>query len=236
MIKKTFETIKQDPIIVLFFAILFVLTMFSKTLSSLMIYRLAESSENALNIFIYGNIIKFYDFIISVLQGVYIFMPVSYYTFLVYTGNYQKRWYKGAIWRNWRRALVFWFIVYIIIILNIMFMIKVGTTYHIGTLGTISWHTIMYWIIGFIVYLVTAPIIAEDSIKQGLRNIFAVGKKYFIRLLVVYLISQMVLFLLPSDPALLLTRPLAVILGAIVFSLVCIFMHSYTMNLYLSKR
>ncbi len=197
MIKKTFSTLKENPLV---FVVFFAATLLAGgALIALMYVMMPEifkpdsymQFDNTRFLLSYlkmmGSMLLFY-----LLYGFLIMPALGNYVYEMCSGKLSKGWYLRSLKRGWWKVVVLWLIL-------IGVMIAFGTFMMIMTflLSRVMVFLIPFYyviIIALDIYLLLAftAIMAEDSFSVALSNTFTVGSRYFFKLL-----GTAVLFALP---------------------------------------
>jgi len=195
MIKKTIQTIKENPVILLILFIPFVYSVIDtllqsniKFLPNPMVW--AESLNQPGVVFS-----SIFSFVYTIGFAIFLYPAIRRYIFLAVNDEPREKWYKKCFKDFWWRRIVLGFIVgilYMIILIPIIiigailtfaadFMISPAITYIV--MG------IIFLLLGTVDMIANAAIFAEDDFSKGLSNIFKAWKKTFSKLLPVVLIS-----------------------------------------------
>lgn len=181
MYKKSFNTIKESPIILLWFALPVLLTFLAviPMLSGINTLIQAEStgiSEAHMITFMANYMVSFVLIMfISLLSTFLIMPPVLNRIYETCTGIRDGGWYKRGLKRSWWKIFVTQLIVSAVtsmlgfVIVFAMFIPFVGILAYIAVILAISVTTI----------IAHTSVIAEDDFGTGLSNIFNIGFRYF---------------------------------------------------------
>jgi len=192
MIKKTFQTLKENPAIILGFALsmilacLSVLPMIGSTNDMMEVIMEAAQSgvepspEFFTNSFMPGYLSSMaLMLVLYIIVGFVILPPVLNRVYEACSDRKEDGWIKRGLKRSW------WKIVVTAIImtaaLSVVFIVGMIVMF-IPIIGQLAYMCAMFAasVFGIIAFTST---IAEDDFGKGLNNIFTVGKKYFFKLL-----------------------------------------------------
>lgn len=186
MVKKTFKTLKENPTIVIGFAIFFALTLlllipaffgknnlFSHMMNMSIFYKSGIRAqitfwENYKSILIIGAIMY-------VLLGIFYLPPLFNRVYEVCSGRKEKGWIKRGLKKNWWRIITITIIVCVIAIFINMIMVFFMS---VPFLGFFVYVFVLLWVTTYLFIAYTATIVEKDF-KQGLNDIFSVGSRIF---------------------------------------------------------
>lgn len=219
MYKKTFNTIKKNPIILLGFALPILLSIaavipilsgITPLINDVMAAESAGTQVNDMVIFDFFSKYMLTFALIMLISGLSIFLimpPILNKIYDACSGNNEPNWYARGLKRSWWKIFVTSIIMSTIssmlgfVVVLIMFIPIAGMfAYSVVILG-----------LSVIVIIAHTSVIAEDDYGTGLSNIFSIGFKYFFK--------QLGAFALINIPTFVLSIAMSVTMGIQVFQL-----------------
>lgn len=204
MYKKSFQTIKNNPVILLgfalpiIFAVLAIIPMFSGISSFIQQVTLAEAagvdiSEAEVFRFVGNYFLTFAIIMLVSLSSMFLIMPpVLNKIYDACSGNNEAGWYKRGLKRSWWKIFVTSIMLgavtsmLSIVLVLVLFIPIAGVFVYIAIMLGISVITI----------IAHTSVIAEDDYGTGLSNIFNIGFKYFFKQLGAFALVNIPTFLL----------------------------------------
>jgi len=202
MIKKTIKTLKDNPKILLLFAIPFLYTLVrmilirSSILSDIRLTEFIQSQGlySEPNMYVTWGI----GIIYYVGWGIFLYPPILYLIYESVDNKQSEDWYKrglkGYWWRNLVLSLLF-FAVIVAVMLPLFFVLSIVIGFTIAFSNSLVIFYIVITVFAVIVlsitvfmHIGTAAVFAEKNFGKGLGNMFKVGFKYFFKVLPVAIV------------------------------------------------
>ena len=250
MLKKTFETLKKHPIIILLFALPLVYE-FGESLLTSRGALVDGMFVKIINSFAEGNAFDTFAFLLWLLKAacvigwIFLLSPAfQYYVYEAAADKLSGGWYRRGVKRCWWRPFVFGLIcglclmvVYVPVsyVAIIISMAAESTAVMIISFSIVA---ILAMVVSVFVYAGVAGIIAEEKFNDGLFNMFKVGGKYYFKILGVSLLFTIpvgISFIVGYKNPDALTNAFALAINAV--SVVCgAIVTVYTMHCYLDFK
>lgn len=245
MIKKSIETVKRNPVILKFVLLLFAFDVIRSIVDMELMYKM-----------MYGNLglvdykTGFYAtygilWFINIVYAVFLFGPMIYLIYEGAVGKVQKGWYKTGIKRSFVRYLPLYLLFIVYGTYRSWFF--EGALFHnmatVDNIFTMAYLEELVRIVFFFpFYFIAIPVMAEDRLIIGYKNIFTVGRKYFFKFIILYFFtyqSSAFFSILVDYPFFEKIRVYCYFLSVIrnIFSAIMItVLYIIGMNMYVSKR
>jgi len=189
MFKKTFNTLKKNPVILLGFALpiilsllavlpmLFGVTGFMQDVMDAS-SRGADISDTEIISFMSKYLISFATLMLISLASIFLITPpVLNKIYEVCSGRSESGWYARGLKRSWWKIFV---TTIIISAVSSMLGFVIAIVLFIPFVGWLAYFAITISLSVFVILALTS-VIAEDDFGNGLSNIFNVGFKYFFK-------------------------------------------------------
>lgn len=244
MIKKSIETVKRNPVI-----LVWVLTMFFynlvKAIISTELFRRTVTSDGVNNgaMFVSRSI----GFLLGVIYVVFIFGPMIYLIYEGAVGKVQKGWYKTGVKRSFARLLPLHIIFSLlatafinILSARILMSLQIEYMYSIILMPYI--YTTLSLLIIFPYYFIIFPVMAEKKAGTGYKNIFKVWIKYFFAFVLLYTLTHVsasffnTLINVPIMDDMMILSYIFSVIKNVVATVMMAVMYIIGMNMYVSKR
>jgi len=189
MIKKSIETVKRNPVILVWVLVTFIFEVALSILSMELFNKTSHpyAADSGISFIAVQSIIT----LTSIVYAIFLNGPLIYLAYEAAIGKVQKGWYATAIKRSLFRYLplyvlfVFFLFTRVNIWVNILlFDSSIEFAYAVFIMPYINILVRILLLIPY--YFITIPVMAEKRLGTGYKNVFAVGRKYFFAFILLY--------------------------------------------------
>lgn len=183
MIKKSVETVKRNPIILVWLLVMFSAAMFSEIINKEFIVRNTSFMDSYFEPI--SPILVIYRLLGIVMKPALLTGPFVYFVYEATKGKVQKGWYKkGAsrgLFRYFPYFSVAWVLGQVMAVLLSSFrdLLMPGIYFELS----LAIDSVLYDVVPILFmcyfYLLIIPVMAEDKARYGFKNVFRLGRKYF---------------------------------------------------------